>query len=323
MAAGCPFVLKPSDRTPVTSLVVGEILAPLLPPGSVSVLPSSLEDAPMFSQDERIKCLSFTGSPKIGWMLKSNAGKKRVALELGGNAAVVVDNDVDSSEEGLQRLAERIGFGAFAYGGQTCISVQRVIVHVDILPRLREKLVAVAQSFNAAMGDPSETSTKLGPLISQDEACRVERWVGQSLTSSSSSSSPKVLVGGSRKGASYEATIVENVDNTSPLWKAEIFGPVCVLQSFHKFEDAIALVNDSDFGLQAGIYTRDINKAFYAYEKLDVGGVLINDIPSARTDAQPYGGIKDSGVGREGVVYAMEEFSELKSLILKDIGASL
>jgi len=329
IAAGCPFILKPSDRTPITSAIVGEILStiPQLPVGSVSVLPCELADAPIFSEDPRIKCLSFTGSPLVGWKLKTTAGRKRVLLELGGNAACIVDEDQQSDAD-LDKIADRLATGAFFYAGQSCISVQRVLVHDSVYDRLIPRLVARTQDFNRNMGDPMERTTKLGPMITEFDAQRMHDWVSQTLSGASSSSSssssssarPRVLAGGNKNGNFYEATVVENVPHDSPLWCKEIFGPVCVVEKFSDFKKAIELVNDSEFGLQAGIFTRNLNRVFYAYENLEVGGVMINEIPSARVDAQPYGGIKSSGIGREGLKYAAEEFCEPRSLILKDIG---
>lgn len=316
IASGCPFVLKPSDRTPITSIIIGEMLSQstILPEGSVSVLPCTNDKAPIFSQDNRIKCISFTGSPKIGWALKQTCGQKKVALELGGNAAVVVDRDVDD----LNKIADRIIFGAFAYSGQVCISVQRILIHEDIYEPLKELLISKTNDLNKLKGDPLLPSTRLGPIISSEEIDRIQKWMKDSLQSSTSS--PRLLIGGQRHGNILEATLMENVSFSSPAWRKEFFGPVAVLQKFKTFKQAVQLVNDSEFGLQAGVFTKDLNKAFYAFENIEAGGVLINEVPTVRVDAQPYGGVKSSGIGREGVRYAMEEFTEIRAMIFKDIG---
>jgi acyl-CoA reductase-like NAD-dependent aldehyde dehydrogenase len=307
IAAGCPFVLKPASLTPIGALIIGEILAETaLPPGAFSILPCRREDAGAFTTDERLALLSFTGSPDVGWDLKSRAGKKKVVLELGGNAAVVVEPDWD-----LDDAVARIATGAFYQSGQSCISVQRVFAHVSVYEALREKLVAAASALRC--GDPHDESTFLGPLISQGEAERVERWIVEATAAGA-----RVLCGGKRDGAFVEATLLENVPRDSAVYAREAFGPVAVLAPYGDFEEALAMVDDSDFGLQAGVFTRDLFKAKRAWERLHVGGVLIGDAPAWRVDHMPYGGVKNSGLGREGVRFSIAEMTEIRLMVLRD-----
>lgn len=305
IAAGCPWVLKPASATPVGALILGEILAETdLPPGSFSILPCHSADAGPLVTDERLKLLSFTGSPEVGWTLKSRAGRKRVTLELGGNAACLVDRDAD-----LDYAADRITIGAFYQSGQSCISVQRILAHRDIHDDLKSRLVARAGKLKS--GDPLDEATFLGPLISESDAVRVEQWVNEAVAAGA-----RVLCGGRRDGAFYAATYLENVDPRQKVSGREVFGPVATLQPFDDFRDAIRSANDSAYGLQCGVFTRDLKHAFHAYEELDVGGVIVGDVPSMRVDNMPYGGVKESGCGREGVRYAIEEMTERKLLVL-------
>lgn len=305
IAAGCPWVLKPASATPVGALILGEILAETnLPAGSFSILPCGGDDAEPLVTDERIKLLSFTGSPEVGWDLKARAGRKRVTLELGGNAACIVDRDAD-----LDYAAERITFGAFYQSGQSCISVQRVLAHRVIYDDLKTRLVERARALKA--GDPLDEATFLGPLISEDEAIRIEQWVNNAVAAGA-----RVLCGGRRDGAFYAATYLEGVDPTQKVSCQEVFGPVATLQPFDGFRDAVRAANNSTYGLQCGVFTRDLRHAFHAYEELDVGGVIVGDVPSMRVDSMPYGGVKRSGLGREGVRYAIEEMTERKLLVL-------
>lgn len=304
IAMGCPFVLKPASSTPICALLLAEILAETdWPAGACSVIPCSGQDAAPLVEDERLKLLTFTGSPEVGWELKARARKKRVSLELGGNAACIVDEGAD-----VAFAAERITLGAFGYAGQSCISVQRVLAHRSLHARLRDELVRRAEPLK--MGDPLDEATDLGPLITVDDAKRVEQWVADAV-----SAGANTLCGGGRKDAIHPATWVENVLHDQKLSCQEVFGPVATLEPFDDFDAALRIANDSDFGLQAGVFTRDWDRAWRAYDVLDVGGVVINDIPSMRVDSMPYGGVKDSGQGREGVRFAMEEMSELKVLL--------
>lgn len=306
IAAGCPWVLKPASATPISALIVGEVLAECdLPEGSWSIVPSARAAAEVLATDERIKLLSFTGSSEVGWGLKARAGKKKVVLELGGNAACVVDETAD-----LDFAAQRLIVGAFYQSGQSCISVQRIFAHRSIYAGLRDRLVAAAQGL--PMGDPRDEKTFIGPMISHAEAARLTAWI-----ETAERAGARRLCGGTRDGAVVAATLLEDVPRGEPLVEREAFGPVAVLQPFDDFEEALRLVNDSAFGLQAGVFTRDIGRAYRAWDTLEVGGVVIGDVPSFRVDHMPYGGVKDSGFGREGVRFAMEEMSEIRMLVVR------
>lgn len=311
IAAGCPWILKPAPNTPLSALMLGEILAETdLPPGAFSIVPCDNDTAGALVTDDRIALLSFTGSAAVGWALKARAGRKRVTLELGGNAACIVDAGAD-----LRRAAERITFGAFYQSGQSCISVQRVLAHRSLYEPLREALVERAVRLRS--GDPLDEATDLGPLISESEAKRVEQWVAEAAARGA-----RVLCGGVRTGALYAATWLENVDPSAKLSCAEAFGPVATLQPFDDFDEALALANRSEYGLQAGVFTRDLSHAWRAFDRLEVAGVVINDVPSFRVDSMPYGGVKASGVGREGVRYAVHEMTEPKLLLLAGVDSA-
>ncbi len=306
LAVGCPFVLKPASRTPIGALIIGQVLAETdLPEGAFSILPCRREGAAQFSTDERLKHLSFTGSPAAGWALKAKAGKKKVTLELGGNAACIVDEDAD-----IDDVVGRIIIGAFYQSGQSCISVQRIIAHEKIYDELKEKLVSATK--NLKMGDPKEEDTFIGPMISESEAERVESWI-----ESAANRGAKILCGSHRQGPMMEATLLENVPKDENVCAKEVFGPLAVMSGFSDFEAALDEVNDSNYGLQAGIFTRDIYKAHQAWNTLEVGGVVIGDIPSWRVDHMPYGGVKDSGLGREGIRFAMEDMTEIRLMVLR------
>ena len=306
LAVGCPFVLKPASRTPLGALIIGEILAETdLPKGTFSILPCSRDGADLFTTDERLKLLSFTGSPGVGWELKAKAGKKKVVLELGGNAACIVDRDAD-----LEDAVDRMVIGAFYQSGQSCIGVQRIIIHVDVYDQFRDALVSKTKQLVA--GDPKKEDTFVGPMISEKEATRLHDWVNEAIAAGG-----KLLCGGKREGAMLEATLLEDVSSDMKVCTEEAFGPVAVLSKFEDFEAALDTVNDSVFGLQAGIFTRDLYKAHRAWDKLDVGGVVIGDIPSWRVDNMPYGGVKDSGLGREGIRFAIEDMTEIRNLVIR------
>ena len=310
LAVGCPFVLKPASLTPIGALVIGEVLAETdLPKGAFSILPCSREGANRFTEDDRLKLLSFTGSPGVGWALKARAGKKPVVLELGGNAAVIVDEDAD-----LEDAIERIVFGAFYQSGQSCIGVQRIIVHQSLYARFRDQLVEKTKALK--MGDPKDESTFIGPMISTKEATRLHGWIESAV-----SAGANLLCGGKREGAMLEATLLDNVTAGADVICQEAFGPVAVLSTFDDFDQALEQVNDSVFGLQAGIFTRDIYKAHKAWDTLEVGGVVIGDVPSWRVDHMPYGGVKESGLGREGVKFAIEDMTEVRMMVLRTPGA--
>ena len=309
IAMGCPFVMKPASMTPLGAIIMGEVLAEcdILPEGAFSILPATRDGADLFTTDERLKLLSFTGSPGVGWDLKAKAGKKKVVLELGGNAAVVVDKDAD-----LDHALARIIFGAFYQSGQSCIGVQRIIIHADIYDKFRDMLVAKTRTLIA--GDPKQRDTFIGPMISEKEATRLDNWIQAAVAGGA-----KLLVGGRRDGAMLQATLLENVDRSADAYREEAFGPLAILSSFTDWDAALAEVNDSKFGLQAGLFTRDIHKVLEAWDHLDVGGVVVNDVSSYRVDNMPYGGVKDSGLGREGIRFAMEDMSEIRNLVIRRI----
>jgi acyl-CoA reductase-like NAD-dependent aldehyde dehydrogenase len=309
LAAGCPFLLKPASATPVGALIVGEVLAETsLPRGAFSILPVAGEHAARFAEDARIRLLSFTGSPAVGWSLRQRAGRKKVVLELGGNAAVIVDEDTD-----VEDAVARVVFGAFYQSGQSCISVQRVMVHRSIYDAFRARLVAATEKLVA--GDPRREETFIGPMISAAEAERLEGWIRDAVARGA-----RVLCGGGRRGAMLEATLLENVPRDADVCAKEAFGPVAVLSSFDDFDAALDQVNDSMYGLQAGVFTRDIYKAHRAWDRLEVGAVIVGDVPSFRVDHMPYGGVKQSGQGREGVRFAMEEMTETRLFVLRTPG---
>jgi acyl-CoA reductase-like NAD-dependent aldehyde dehydrogenase len=310
IAAGCPFVLKPASRTPVGALIIGEVLAETsLPVGAFSVLPAHRDGADLLANDERFRLLSFTGSPGVGWELKKKAGKKKVVLELGGNAAVVVDRD---QSDKLDYVVDRLVFGAFYQSGQSCIGVQRILAHADLYDALRDKLVEKTRALK--MGDPKEPSTFIGPMISASEAQRLAGWMEAAVRAGA-----KIIAGGTVEGALFEATLLENTGHDTELYRREAFGPVALLESFTEFDTALAIVNDSDFGLQAGVFTDSLAHARRAWDELEVGGVVINDVPSFRVDNMPYGGVKDSGQGREGVRFAIEDMTEIRLMVVRDL----
>jgi len=309
IAVGCPFVLKPASWTPIGALILGEILAETdLPEGAFSILPCRRDGADLFTTDERLKLLSFTGSPEVGWALKAKAGKKKVVLELGGNAACIVDEDAD-----LNFAADRIVIGAFYQSGQSCIGVQRIIAHERIYDSLKEKLASRTRKLVA--GDPLKEDTFLGPIISEGDAKRLESWVHEAVAAGA-----RIIVGGKRNGVFYDATLLENVDPTQKISCVEAFGPVATMQPFADFKQAVRIVDDSIYGLQAGVFSRNIDHVMYAYNELDVGGVVVNDVPSVRVDSMPYGGIKDSGLGREGIRFAIQDMTEIKMLMMNKLG---
>jgi acyl-CoA reductase-like NAD-dependent aldehyde dehydrogenase len=306
IAAGCPFVLKPASLTPLGALVIGETLAETkLPKGAFSILPCARDGARLFTEDERLKLLSFTGSPDVGWDLKARAGKKKVVLELGGNAACIVEPDWP-----LDDAVERMVTGAFYQSGQSCISVQRILLHEAIYEEFKAKFVAKTKALVA--GDPKREETFIGPMISEAEAKRLERWINEAIERGA-----RALCGGAREGAMLEATVVENVPRNLSLSCREAFGPVALLSRYREFSAALEDVNDSAYGLQAGVFTRDLYKAHEAWTKLEVGGVIVGDVPSFRVDSMPYGGVKDSGLGREGVRYAIEDMTEIRLMVVR------
>ncbi len=309
IAAGCPWVMKPASRTPIGALIIGEVLAETdLPIGAFSILPCHRDGADLFTVDERFKLLSFTGSPGVGWDLKARAGKKKVVLELGGNAACVVDEDQGRR---LDHIAERLVFGAYYQSGQSCISVQRILIHRSLYAPLREKLV---QRVSALVhGDPKNENTFIGPMISEGEAKRLHGWI-----QAAKAGGATILCGGERSGAMLQATLIEGADPSMDVSCQEAFGPVAMIEPFDDFDHALERVDDSMFGLQAGIFTDSMSRSMKAWDALDVGGVVIGDVPSWRVDNMPYGGVKDSGLGREGVRYAIEDMTEIRLMVVRD-----
>lgn len=308
IAAGCPFVLKPASNTPLSAMVIGEILAETsLPKGAFSILPCDRDAADLLTTDERIKLLSFTGSPEVGWQLKSQAGKKKVVLELGGDAACIVDSDAD-----LVEAVNRVSFGSFYQSGQSCISVQRIYVHTTIYQRFKERLLNKIQTLE--VGDPRDADTNIGPLITEKEAKRVQTWVQEAVNQGAT-----LLCGGERNGAIVTPTLLEDVPASATLMQEEVFGPVAMLIPFEDFDQVLEAVNSSRYGLQTGIFTRDLYKVQQAWDRLNVGGVIIGDVPSWRVDSMPYGGVKDSGFGREGVRWAIKDMTEERLLVVRTI----
>jgi acyl-CoA reductase-like NAD-dependent aldehyde dehydrogenase len=306
IAAGCPVVLKPASQTPSPALLLARILDEAgLPRGALSVVPSSGSDAERLASDDRFKLLTFTGSMDVGWKLKQLAWRRRVTLEMGGNAAVVVEPDVGD----LKGIAKRIAGAAYGYAGQSCISVQRILVHEDIYVALRDDLVEAAAAI--PHGDPADDSTVCGPLISAGDVERVAEWIASAVAAGG-----RKLVGGEREGSVITPTLLEEVPHDQPAVCDEVFGPVAVLDPYEDFAQALNMVNDSRYGLQAGVFTNDTAKVQEAWARIETGAIIHNDVPTWRTDPMPYGGVKNSGFGREGPIYAYREMTEERMLVL-------
>ncbi|MGW7432954.1 aldehyde dehydrogenase family protein [Streptomyces sp. NPDC054861] len=309
IAVGAPIILKPAPATPISSLVLGELLAETdLPAGSWSVLTVPNDRMPALVQDERLPVISFTGSDKVGYAIQESVPHKHCTLELGGNAAAVVLGDW-ASEADLDWAATRIATFSNYQGGQSCISVQRVIADASVYDRLVPKIVAAVEAQGT--GDPSDDTTDVGPLVSEDAAKRVEAWVDEAVKDGAA-----LLTGGKREGATYAPTVLADLPAGTTLACEEVFGPVLTLTKVDGEAEAFAAVNDSKFGLQAGVFTHDLQTAFRAHRALEVGGVIVGDVPSYRADQMPYGGVKQSGVGREGVKYAMDDYTYERVLVL-------
>lgn len=305
LASGNPILIKPAPQTPLTALLLGEVIMEArVPPGGLNVVPCDNSLAERMVVDPRFKLFSFTGSASVGWMLKAKCGKKKVTLELGGNAGVVIEPDAD-----LELAAQRCAAGGFGYAGQTCIAVQRVFVHHSIADAFTTKLLM--HVVRLKVGDPSDETTSIGPLIDQTAAQRVEGWIGEAVADGA-----RVLLGGKRMGSLVEATVLSNVNPDMKVFCKEVFGPVVTVTPYRQLSEAVALLNQSDYGLQAGIFTQDINKIFYAFRHVQAGAVLANEIPTFRADHMPYGGVKDSGLGREGVRAAIDDMTEPRMLIM-------
>jgi len=305
IAAGCTLVLKPAPQTPLTAMLLAETVQQAgWPDGALNVLPLSNEDAGLLVSDDRLKMISFTGSAAVGWDIKRRAGKKKVILELGGNAAVLVHSDAD-----LAYAAERCVAGGFCYAGQTCISVQRILVERSVCSKFTDLFVAGVQKLQT--GDPLEESTDVGPLIRESDAIRANDWVHEAVRGGA-----RVLCGGHRRGSVFEPTVLTGTRPDMKVNCQEIFAPVVTIEPYDDSYEAMRQINRSSYGLQAGIFTRDVRLLFSAYEELEVGGLIAGDVPSFRIDHMPYGGVKDSGLGREGLRYAIEEMTEPKLLVM-------
>ena len=305
IASGCPIILKPAPQTPLTSFLLAEAVEQAgLPDGAFNVIPLSNEDAGLLITDDRLKMISFTGSAPVGWEIKRRAGKKKVVLELGGNAGVIVHSDAD-----LAWAAERCVTGGFSYAGQTCISVQRILVERSAFKKFTDLVLEGVSRLQ--VGDPMDESTDLGPLIRESDAIRASEWVQEAVQDGAT-----LLCGGKRHGSILEPTVLTGTRPDMKVNCQEIFAPVVTLESYDDYSAALRRINESPYGLQAGVFTRDANRIFQAYEELEVGGVIAGDVPSFRIDHMPYGGVKDSGLGREGLRYAIEEMTEPKLLVM-------
>ncbi|MFJ8725265.1 aldehyde dehydrogenase family protein [Streptomyces sp. NPDC093269] len=312
IAAGAPIILKPAPNTPLSGLIIGDLLAETdLPAGSWSILPVANDRMSGLVQDERLPVISFTGSERVGYAIMDSVPRKHCTLELGGNGAAVVLADF-ASDEDLDWAAKRIAVFSNYQGGQSCISVQRVIADAAVYDRLLPRIVAAVES--QVTGDPSDDRTDVGPLVSEDAACRVESWVDEAVGSGAT-----LYTGGKREGASYAPTVLADVPADTTLACEEVFGPVLTVLKVSGEAEAFAAVNDSKYGLQTGVFTRDLQAAFRAHRALEVGGVVIGDVPSYRADQMPYGGVKQSGVGREGVKFAMMDYTYERVLVLTDL----
>jgi acyl-CoA reductase-like NAD-dependent aldehyde dehydrogenase len=305
LAAGNPILLRPASQTPLAALKLADIVyAADWPEDAFAVLPCTTETARPLVEDDRIKLLTFTGSPAVGWGLKSRAGRKRVTLELGGNAAVIVNDDAD-----VDYAAERVAWGGFGYSGQTCISVQRVYVHADVYDRFTEELVRRVEALR--VGDPLDEETDVGPVIDAANADRIEEWLDEAKAAGAD-----VLTGGERDGAVWRPTVLANLREDLRVSCEEVFAPLVGVTKFTDVDAAIDAAGRSEFGLQGGLFTNDVRVIEKAFDRIDVGGLMVNDVSTFRIDHMPYGGVKSSGSGREGLRYAIEEMTELKLLTI-------
>jgi acyl-CoA reductase-like NAD-dependent aldehyde dehydrogenase len=306
IAAGCPVVLKPASQTPISALKLAQLAIDAgWPAEALSVLPLNSADAAPLVEDERFKLLTFTGSPSVGWdMKRKTAGNKRVTLELGGNAGVIVHDDAD-----LDYAAERCVFGGYSFAGQSCISVQRIFVHQNVYQQFLDRFVPKVQALK--VGPPLDESTDLGSLITSGDGQRVHEWLEEAVAGGA-----KCLAGGKVEGGVVQPTVVVEATPEMKINNRELFAPVVTVTPYTDFDEAVHSVNASDYGLQAGVFTNDVKRVFSAYDELEVGGVIVNDVPTFRLDQMPYGGVKNSGFGREGLKYAIEEMTEPKLLVI-------
>ncbi|RPH33599.1 MAG: aldehyde dehydrogenase family protein [Bacteroidales bacterium] len=304
IATGCPIVLKPARSTPLSALLLAKIIDTTeLPKGALSILPMDRESGNQLVTDERFALLTFTGSPQVGWNMKNQAGKKRVVLELGGNAGAIVTDTAD-----IEKTALKCVSGAFAYSGQVCIHTQRIYVHKSIFNEFTTRFIELTSKLKH--GNPIDATTDISSMIDEDNAIRIEQWVKEAIDGGA-----KLLYGGNREGAYYPPAIITNTKQDMKVCSQEAFGPVVVIEPYNNFSDAVGLINSSEFGLQAGVFTNKLDEQNQAFNELKVGGVIINDVPTFRVDHMPYGGVKNSGFGREGVKYAMLDMLEPKLLI--------
>ena len=304
IAAGCPIILKPARSTPLSALLLAKIIdSTELPKGALSVLPMDRESGNQLVTDERFALLTFTGSHQVGWNMKNQAGKKRVVLELGGNAGVIITETAD-----LDKAIPKCVSGAFAYSGQVCIHTQRIYVHESIYNEFITRFIM--QTSNLKHGDPLDASTDISSMIDEENAIRIEQWVNEAVKGDA-----KLICGGNRDGAYYNPTVITNTKKEMKVCSQEVFGPVVVIESYNSLNEAVSLINSSEYGLQAGIFTNKLDEQNYAFNEIKAGGVIINDVPTFRVDHMPYGGIKNSGFGREGVKYAMLDMLEPKLMV--------
>jgi acyl-CoA reductase-like NAD-dependent aldehyde dehydrogenase len=308
LAVGCPVIIKPATKTPLGALLLGELFAETdLPPGLCSVIPIGGSEAGELAKDPRIAKISFTGSSEVGWELKRADPRKAVTLELGGNAGVIVHEDGD-----LDKAAQRIAFGGYYQAGQSCISVQRVFVHEPVADRFTEQLVDEVGKLKT--GDPMDPDTDVGPVIDHDALERISAWVDEAVQGGA-----EVLVGGKREDPLYLPTVLTRTSGDMKVRCEEIFGPVTTLETYRDFDEVLETVNETRYGLQAGLFTRDMKRIMQAHRDIEVGGLIVNDVSAFRADQMPYGGVKDSGQGREGLKYAMQEMTETKVMVLTDV----
>jgi len=305
IAAGCSVIVKPASSTPLTALMLGRLLLDAgLPPGGCNVIPTDLKLAGPLLDDPRVKLVTFTGSGEVGWEIKKRANRKKVCLELGGNAAAIVEPSCD-----LDFAARRIVMGGYAHAGQICISVQHILLHEDIYQPFIERFVPLVS--NLSMGDPLKETTEITAMIDDKEAVRIEVWIAEAVRRGGN-----LLTGGERTDNRVTPAVLEYVPDDCCISHDEAFGPVTVVRRYSRFEEALEWVNAQQYGLQTGIFTADVSQAMLSFNRLEVGGIILNDVPTVRVDNYPYGGVKNSGFGREGVKYAMEEMSELRTLVL-------
>ncbi len=303
IASGCPIVLKPASKTPLMALMLAELIDKTdLPKGALSVLPGSSKESTPLIEDERVKLITFTGSSQVGWWIKANSGKKRTVLELGGNAGVAVADDAD-----VDFAVSRLVYGAFGQAGQSCISVQRIYVHEKVYNSFIRKFKAAIGKIK--MGNPLNDKTDLGPMVDTDSAKQTEERIKEAVAEGA-----KVLAGGKRRGRMMQPTLLDRVTPKMRVCSEEAFAPLAVVFKYRDFKKMIAEINNSDYGLQAGVFTQRVRDIFYAYNNIEAGGVMINDIPTYRADHMPYGGMKDSGMGREGIKYGIEDMTDIKIL---------